>query len=134
MTPRYGRRPGGLDPMFDPRDYVAQHTQGSRYALPWAQWYVSGGKQGEEPPESQKQRMKLFDQAKATVDEDERGKLMHQVFELCADAFETVGICLAVSTAGICKNDFLNVPKQEPDSWTYPNPAPSLPQQFTFKA
>jgi peptide/nickel transport system substrate-binding protein len=125
--------PGGLDPMFDPRDYFAQHTQGSRYALPWAQWYVSGGAQGEEPPESQKQRMKLFDQAKATVDEDERGELMKQVFGLCADAFETVGVCLAVSTAGICKDNFLNVPDQEPDSWTYPNPAPSMPQQFTLK-
>ncbi len=53
--------PGGLDPMFDPRDFFAQHTQGSRYAMPWAQWYVSNGTQGEEPPESQKQRMKLYD-------------------------------------------------------------------------
>lgn len=125
--------PGGLDFMFDPRDLFAQHTQGSRYALPWAQWYVSGGKQGEEPPESQKQRMKLYDQARATADLDERQKLMKQVFQLCADAFETVGVCLAVSTFGICKDSFTNVPKKEPDSWTYPNPAPSLPQQFTFK-
>ncbi len=123
---------GGLDPMFDPRDYFAQHTQGSRYALAWAQWYVSGGKQGEEPPESQKERMKLYDEAKATADLEERGKLMHQVFELCADAFETVGVCLAVSTFGMCKNNFHNVPTKEPGSWTYPNPAPSLPQQYTF--
>src|SRR5262249_52201930 len=79
------RGPGGLDFMFDPRDLFAQHTQGSRYALPWAQWYVSGGKQGEEPPDSQKQRMKLYDQARATVDLDERHKLMQQVFELTAD-------------------------------------------------
>ena len=120
--------------MFDPRDYFAQHPQGSRYGLPWAKWYVSGGKDGEEPPESQKQRMKLYDQARCTVDLDLRAKLMHQVFELAADAFETIGVCLAVSTSGICKNNLLNVPKQEPDSWTYPNPAPSLPQQYTFKS
>jgi peptide/nickel transport system substrate-binding protein len=126
--------PGGLDMMFDPRDYFAQHTQGSRYALPWAQWYVSGGKQGEEPPDSQKQRMKLYDEARATADVKKQGELMHQVFELCADAFETIGICQAVSTFGTCKNNFINVPKKEPDSWTYPNPAPSLPQTFTFKA
>jgi hypothetical protein len=46
--------PGGLDPMLDPRDYFAQHTQGSRYAIPWTQWYVSGGKDGQEPPANQK--------------------------------------------------------------------------------
>ena len=126
--------PGGLDPMFDPRDYFAQHTQGSRYALPWAQWYVSGGKQGQEPPESQKQRMKLYDEARATANPDEQGKLMHQLFELTADAFETIGVCLAVSTFGICKNHVINAPKKEPDSWTYPNPAPTLPQQYAFKA
>ncbi len=124
--------PGGLDAMFDPRDYFAQHTQGSRYALPWAQWYVSHGKQGEEPPESQKERMKLYDQARATADIAKQGALMHKVFELCADAFETIGVCLAVSTFGECKNNFVNVPKKEPDSWTYPNPAPSLPQTYTF--
>jgi peptide/nickel transport system substrate-binding protein len=44
--------PGGLDPMLDPRDYFAQHTQGSRYAIPWTLWYVSGGKDGQEPPEA----------------------------------------------------------------------------------
>ncbi|MCR8723510.1 ABC transporter substrate-binding protein [Frigidibacter sp. ROC022] len=126
--------PGGLDPMFDPRDYFAAHTQGSRYAVPWAQWYVSNGTQGEEPPESQKQRMKLYDQAKATVDLEERGRLMHQLFELTADAFETVGVCLGVNTFGVCRNNFLNTPKREPDSWTYPNPAPALPQQFFFES
>ena len=32
--------PGGLDPMLDPRDFFAQHPQGSRYAIPWTLWYV----------------------------------------------------------------------------------------------
>ena len=118
--------------MFDPRDFFAQHTQGSRYGLLWAQWYVSGGKQGEEPPDSQKQRMKLYDEARATADLDQQGKSMRQLFELTAEAFETIGVCLAVSTFGTCKNGLFNVPKRETDSWTYPNPAPSLPQQYTF--
>ena len=89
--------PGGLDPMLDPRDYFAQHPQGSRYAMPWTLWYVSGGKDGQEPPESQKQRMKLFDDARATSDLKKRGEIMKQVFDIAADAFETVGVCLAVN-------------------------------------
>ena len=125
---------GGLDPMFIPNEVFAFHPHGSRYAIPWAQWYVSGGKEGEEPPESQKERMKLYDQAKATADDAKRGELMHRVFELAADAFETIGVCLSVSTFGTCKDNFINVPKREPDSWTYPNPAPSLPQQYFFES
>jgi peptide/nickel transport system substrate-binding protein len=124
--------PGGLDPMLDPRDFFAQHTQGSRYAIPWAQWYVSGGKDGQEPPEDQKLRMKLFDQARATADLQKRGDIMKQLFDIDAEAFETIGICLAVNAFGICKTNLQNVPARYPSSWSWPNPGPALPQQFFF--
>jgi peptide/nickel transport system substrate-binding protein len=124
--------PGGLDPMLDPRDFFAQHTQGTRYALPWAQWYVSNGKDGQEPPESQKQRMKLFDEARGTADLGKRGELMKQLFDLTAEAFEPIGVCLAVNAFGIAKLNLANVPNKEPDSWSWPNPAPAMPQQFFF--
>ncbi|HEX3349356.1 MAG TPA: ABC transporter substrate-binding protein [Acetobacteraceae bacterium] len=124
--------PGGLDPMLTPWDFFAWHTQGSRYALPWAVWYVSNGREGEEPPESQKQRMKLFDVARGTADMQKRGEAMKQLFDLTADAFETIGVCLAVNAFGIASNRLRNVPLQEPSSWSYPNPAPSMPQQYFF--
>jgi peptide/nickel transport system substrate-binding protein len=125
--------PGGLDPMLDARDYFAQHTQGSRYAIPWTQWYVSGGKDGQEPPESQKRRMKLYDDARATADMNRRGALMKQVFDLTADSFETIGVCLAVNAFGIVRNNLQNVPKAYPNAWSWPNPGPALPQQFFFR-
>ena len=118
--------------MVDPRDFFAQHPQGSRYAIPWTQWYVSGGKDGQEPPESQKQRMKLFDEARATADLKKRGDAMHKLFDLTADSFETIGLCLAVNAFGIVKNNLQNVPKSYPNAWSWPNPAPALPQQFFF--
>jgi peptide/nickel transport system substrate-binding protein len=123
---------GGLDPMLDARDYFAQHTQGSRYAIPWTQWYVSGGKDGQEPPASQKTRMKLYDDARATADLKKRGELMKQVFDQCAEAFETIGVCLAVNSFGIARNNLQNVPKSYPNAWSWPNPGPALPQQFFF--
>jgi peptide/nickel transport system substrate-binding protein len=126
--------PGGLDPMLDPRDYFAQHPQGSRYAIPWTQWYVSNGKDGQEPPESQKRRMKLFDDARATPDLAKRGAIMKEVFDLTADAFETIGVCLGVTTFGIVKNNLQNVPASMPNAWSWPNPGPSLPQQFFFSS
>jgi peptide/nickel transport system substrate-binding protein len=126
--------PGGLDPMLDPRDFLAQHPQGSRYAIPWCQWYVSGGKEGQEPPESQKKRMKLFDEARATADLKKRGELMTALFDLTAEAFETIGVCLSVNTFGVCKVNLQNVPQRYPNSWSWPNPGPALPQQFFFSA
>jgi len=124
--------PGGLDPLLDPRDLFAQHPQGSRYAIPWTLWYVSNGKDGQEPPESQKQRMKLFNEAIATADMAKRTAIMKQLFDLTAEAFETVGICLAVNTFGIVKNNLANVPQKYPNAWSWPNPGPALPQQFFF--
>ncbi len=124
--------PGGLDPMLDARDSFAQHPQGSRYAIPWTQWYVSAGKDGQEPPESQKQRMKLFDEARATADLKKRGEIMKKLFDQTAEAFETIGICLAVNSFGIAKTNLQNVPKSYPNAWSWPNPGPALPQQFFF--
>lgn len=124
--------PGGLDPMLDARDFFAQHPQGSRYAIPWTQWYVSAGKDGQEPPESQKQRMKLFDEARATADLKKRGEIMKKLFDQTAEAFETIGICLAVNSFGIAKTNLQNVPKSYPNAWSWPNPGPALPQQFFF--
>ncbi|MFB2564473.1 ABC transporter substrate-binding protein [Rhizobium sp. IMFF44] len=124
--------PGGLDPMLDPRDFFAFHPQGSRYAIPWSVWYTSNGKQGEEPPESQKKRMKLFDEARSTADLDKRGAVMKEIFDIAAEEFETVGLCLAVGGFGIIRNNLHNVPEKQPDSWSWPNPGPAMPQQFFF--
>ena len=126
--------PGGLDPMIDPRDYFAQHPQGTRYGLPWAQWYVSGGKEGLEPPEHQKKRMQLFDQARGTADLGKRGEIMKQVFDIAAEAFEPIGICLYCNSFGVVRNNLQNVPPRYPSSWSWPNPGPALPQQFFFSS
>lgn len=126
--------PGGLDPMLDPRDFFAQSPQNTRYAVPWATWFVSGGKSGIEPPEHQKQRVKLFEDAKATGDLAKRGAIMKELFDIAADQLEVLGVCLAVNAFGVVKNNLQNVPQKYPASWSYPNPAPVLPQQFWFSS
>ncbi len=101
---------------------------------PWTQWYVSNGKDGQEPPEpeSQKRRMKLFNDALATSDLAKRGQIMKELMDLTADAFETIGVCLAVNTFGVVRNNLQNVPQKYPNAWSWPNPGPALPQQFFF--
>jgi peptide/nickel transport system substrate-binding protein len=124
--------PGGLEPMLDPRDFFAQHTQGTRYAIPWAMWYASGGRDGQEPPEHQKQRMRLYDEARSTPDTRRQGELMKQVFDIAAEQFEAIGVNLAPNLFGVAQNRLRGVPRSMPYSWSWPHPGPSLPQQFFF--
>ncbi|WP_431285613.1 ABC transporter substrate-binding protein [Humitalea sp. 24SJ18S-53] len=124
--------PGGLEPMLDPRDYFAQHPQGTRYAIPWAVWYASGGKEGAEPPDHQKERMRLYDAARSTADTTEQGRLMKQVFDIAAEQFECLGVVMAPNTFGVAANRLKGVPASMPNSWSWPHPGPSMPQQFFF--
>ena len=124
--------PGGLDPMLDPRDFFAQHPQGTRYAIPWANWYVSGGKSGQEPPDHQKKRMQLFAEASGTTDLKKRGALMKEIFDIAADQFEMIGLCLAVNADGVARNALKNVPKKVPNSWSFGSPGTAGTQLMYF--
>ena len=59
---------------------------------------------------------------------------MKELFDLAADSFETIGVCLAVNAFGICKTTMQNVPLKYPNSWSWPKPGPALPQQFFYSA
>ena len=124
--------PGGLEPLIDARDWVAIHPQGSRFGLPWATWYVSNGRDGQEPPENHKRRMKLYDEARSISDVKRQGVLMKEILDLATDAFDAMGICLAPNLFGIANNRLRNVPAKMPGAWSWPNPGPSLPQQYFF--
>ncbi|WP_426956696.1 ABC transporter substrate-binding protein [Muricoccus radiodurans] len=126
--------PGGLDPMLDARDYLAMHPQGSWQAVPWAVWYASGGKEGQEPSENQRQRMRLYDEARTKVSPAEQAPLMRQICDLAADAFEIFGVSLSPNLFGIASNRLKNVPNGMPQAWSWPNPGPSMPQQYFFES
>jgi peptide/nickel transport system substrate-binding protein len=79
-----------------------------------------------------KQRMRLWDQWKQASSEAQADKLFTQICALAADAFEVVGTVQGVTTFGIRSNKLMNVPASMPNGWDYPNPAPTLPQQYYF--
>ncbi len=124
--------PGGLDPMLDPRDYFAQHiarhplrdSMGDVVCVRW-QGRAGAAREPEAAHEAVRRgaRDGRPEEARRT---DEAG------FRPGADAFETIGVCLAVNSFGICKNNLQNVPKSYPSAWSWPNPGPALPQQFFF--
>lgn len=110
-----------------PQQIVPVHHD-ARWGIGWSHWYNSGGAQGEEPPASVRERMRLYDQAKATVDPDARRALIHQIADIAADEFEVFSVSTAVPAFGIRSNRLRNVPSSMPSSWYYPTPAPALPQ------
>jgi peptide/nickel transport system substrate-binding protein len=112
-----------------PQHIVPVHHD-SRWGIPWVAWYKSGGKEGEEPPPSVKERMRLYDQARATVDPEKRRDLVRQIADIAAEEFEVFSVSKALPTYGIVKTSLKNVPDEMPSSWYYPTPAPVLPQAW----
>lgn len=124
--------PGGLNPTSDPRAWLSTHTLDSRQSLPWVRWYASGGRAGEEPSESMRKRLQLWDQWKQAANEAQADGLFRQILQEAADAFEVVGVVQGLTTFGIHNKKLMNVPASMPNSWDYPTPAPTLLQQYYF--
>ena len=112
-----------------PQQIVPVHHD-SRWGIPWVNWYKSGGKTGEEPPVSVKERLKLYDQARATADPDKRVALIKQIAEIAADEFEVMGVTKKVPTFGIRKTKLRNTPKSMVNSWYWPTPGPAMLTQY----
>ncbi|MFC0411017.1 ABC transporter substrate-binding protein [Roseomonas elaeocarpi] len=126
--------PGGLDVLQELRAVVAEHSLDSRQSLEWQKWYESGGKLGEEPTESMKRRFVLLTKWRETGKADEQEKLFRQLLQEAADAFEIVGIGRPLGVPGIRAARLRNVPSPMIDSWSYPTPGATLPQQYSYQS
>ncbi len=123
---------GGLHPTTDPRSWLSVHALDSRQSIPWVQWYMSNGKMGIEPSASMRERLRLWNQWKEEPDQGKADALFRKILQLAADAFETLGSVQALTVFGIRSKRLANVPASMPNGWTYPNPAPTLVQQYYF--
>jgi peptide/nickel transport system substrate-binding protein len=124
--------PSGLNATSDPRAILSTHTLDSRQSLPWVKWYASGGKAGEEPSASMKERLAQWDKWKGASNPAQADALFRSILAEAADAFEVIGTVQAVTTYGIRSKKLMNVPASMPNGWDYPNPGPTLVQQYYF--
>lgn len=116
-----------------PQHIVPIH-QDSRWGIPWRDWYVSAGEKGEEPPESVKERMRLYDQARGVVDPEERRELIKKIADIAAEQFEVFGLAKGQATYGIVKNKMKNVPEEIVNTWYCAAPSQALPQTWFWEA
>ena len=113
-------------------DQMIPVDQNSRWGIPWFKWYNTGGAQGQEPPASVMRRFELWDQMRATSDEDARAEILREINDIAAEQFETFGVSKAMVSYGIVNRDLVNVPEQMPNDWSYPTPAPTLLQSWYY--
>ncbi|MBX2999665.1 MAG: ABC transporter substrate-binding protein [Caldilineaceae bacterium] len=123
----------GIAVVMDPRWYMPFSNE-SIYGIAWADWWRSGGTQGEEPPPAAKQQQAIYDQIQVTVDEAERNALIQEMLDIGADQFWAIGITKYYAGYGIIKNNFKNVP-EEIWQWHISNaPAQTHPEQYFIEA
>ncbi len=122
-----------FNPLIDPRWFLP-FTEESIHAIPYAQWYQSGGKTGEEPPGDLRKVQELFDQIKSTPNPDKQKELFREILRLNKENLWVIGIATAPPEVVIVKNNFRNVPEQAVSDWHLLTPGATAPEQYFFKA
>lgn len=106
-------------------------NDGCQYATKWGEWYQSGGKSGEEPPEAARQQMKLYDELKATPDADRQRELFDEILKIAQEEFYVIGTVLPAKNYSVLMDDFQNVPQSMMASGgTVPTPGWTMPEQY----
>ncbi|MGN6673845.1 MAG: ABC transporter substrate-binding protein [Thermomicrobiales bacterium] len=131
----WGGSGGLLDAILDPRNYLPFSDE-SNYAEGWYVWYYKPSNpqaEAQEPPDAVKKQMDLYQNSVlGSGDADKQKAAFLEVLKTAQDEFYVIGISLPSSGYAIVKNNFKNVPKEMPDAWLYPTPAPTNPEQYYF--
>lgn len=91
-----------------------------RWAPAWVDWYMSGGKSGEQPPESIVKRMDLYEESMSVNSFEARRDKYFEIAQIAADEFEVFGVANLSSTYGIKKTAIANARPSNPETGQYP--------------
>ena len=87
------------------------------YASSWGQWYATDGQGGMEPPATIKRMQDLYDQVKATADQDEQKRLIQELYDIYTTSLCGIGIVGKVPDLFTMKSNMRNVPEEGISSW-----------------
>ena len=121
---------GWSEPLMRTDWYFPSANESTNYAPRWMQWYQTLGKGGERPPAPVRRQMELYEQVRQTMDEKRRDALLRELLTISKEFFYHIGTILMPQSYGIVKNNFHNVPKSVPQSFLYPTPGPTNPEQY----
>jgi ABC-type transport system substrate-binding protein len=123
---------GGMECLLDPRWYFPYNTDSLQAPL-YSQWYQSGGKKGEEPPEEIKEMMRTYDTIVDTVSDEKKKELFGKILAANEKNLWVIGLVHDPPDYYVVSPKMRNVRKSDFQSWTYPNPGPIHPEQFFFE-
>jgi len=121
---------GGIVAILDPR-YFFPNTTEAMYAKGWQIWYNDKNSvDAVEPPEATKRQFEAYNELRQSSDPALQNELMAEILQIAADEFYVFGITLPLDGYGILANRLKNVQPVMPNSWGYPTPAPTNPEQY----
>jgi peptide/nickel transport system substrate-binding protein len=123
----------GIAAMLDAR-YFVPFSSNSIYAPGWSLYYTEPeNPDAVEPPADVKAQQALYKKLLGTAAPEDQNKIFAQILENAADLFMTWGVSLPADTYGVVKNDMVNTMDTMPNSFGWPTPGPTRPEQF-FKS
>ncbi|MBB4122465.1 ABC transporter substrate-binding protein [Martelella radicis] len=120
----------GVAAMLDPRYFVPFNTN-ALYAQGWALHFARPDNDAAiEPPADVKAQQDLYKKLLATGDQEKQHEIMLEILNNAADQFLVFGVSLPPDGYGVVKNDMVNTMPVMPNSFGWPTPGPSAPEQF----
>lgn len=122
---------GGMECLLEPRWYFPYRSESLNAPL-YGQWYQSGGKKGEEPPQTIKELMETYNQILHTMSHEKKRELFGKIVAANEKNLWVIGLVQDPPDYYVVAKNMYNVPKKDFQSWTYPNPGPIHPEQFSY--
>jgi peptide/nickel transport system substrate-binding protein len=113
----------GLEPLFTVHAHTAipyNYSWIDSWAIPWAQWYTTGGAEGEEPPQEIKDLYDWWNVMKTDPSEENRLEAGRQIWRQMADQLYKVGTVGGLPVIYIAGNKVRNIPEDYLyNEWNY---------------
>ena len=103
------------------------------WAHHWAEWYLSDGQKGIEPPDNVKRLQEIEEILQVTVDPEKRRALWTEVIQSHAENMWIIPLTERGIGIGVLANNFRNVPEQAVSSWIIMTPGNLNPETFFIK-
>jgi peptide/nickel transport system substrate-binding protein len=122
---------GEIVPVLDPRWFIP-YSAASHYGLDYAQWYLTGGRKGEQPPPPMLRAIELFGQLQRTLDEAEQIRLFKEIIEINRQHLWVIGGVGGIPPIFIVKDNFRNVPEVAVACWPMRTPGATAPECYAI--
>ena len=113
----------GLEPLFVVHAHTAvpyNYSWIDSWGIPWAQWYTTGGAEGEEPPQEIKDLYEYWNDMKVDPSEENRLEAGRNIWRQMAEQLYKVGTIGGLPVIYIVDNNIKNVPEDYLyNEWNY---------------